>query len=126
VGRKNSEIVAAFQKVPKMLSLSLISIEGHLEDLQCFISQELSMSGTSTDKFKENIAQRIVRDSQNNFLVSIVKSHSCCRKILIRQWVRLAVDKLNLCHTQADIKLALQQLPVGMEALYDRMASSIA
>ena len=40
--------------------------------------------------------------------------------------MRLAVDKLNLCHTQADVELALQQLPVGMEALYDRMASSIA
>lgn len=40
--------------------------------------------------------------------------------------MRLAVDKLNLCHTHADVELALQQLPVGMEALYDRMASSIA
>ena len=39
--------------------------------------------------------------------------------------MRLAVEKLNLCHTQADVELALQQLPVGMEALYDRMASSI-
>lgn len=36
------------------------------------------------------------------------------------------VDKLNLCHTQADVEHALQELPVGMEALYDRMASSIA
>lgn len=41
------------------------------------------------------------------------------------QWVRLAVDKLNVCHTQADVQLVLQQLPVGMEAIYDRMASSI-
>ena len=31
-----------------------------------------------------------------------------------------------MCHTQADVELALQQLPVGMEAIYDRMASSIA
>lgn len=27
---------------------------------------------------------------------------------------------------QADVELTLQQLPVGMEASYDRMASSIA
>lgn len=32
---------------------------------------------------------------------------------------------MNSCHTQADVELALQQLPVGMEALYNRMASSI-
>ena len=31
-----------------------------------------------------------------------------------------------MCHTQADVELALEQLPLGMEALYDRMASSIA
>ena len=31
-----------------------------------------------------------------------------------------------MCHTQADVELALQHLPLGMEVLYDRMASSIA
>lgn len=46
--------------------------------------------------------------------------------MLSHQWIRLAVDKLNTCHTQADVELALQQLPLGMKALYDRMASSIA
>lgn len=44
----------------------------------------------------------------------------------MRQWVRLAVDKVNQCHTQADVDLALRELPVGMEAIYDRMASTIA
>lgn len=34
--------------------------------------------------------------------------------------------KLNSCHTQADVEIALQQLPIGMEALYDRMAASVA
>ncbi|CAD6578587.1 MAG: hypothetical protein ASARMPRED_008773 [Alectoria sarmentosa] len=107
VGRKTSETVAVFQRVPKVLKASLISIEGHLEDLRCYIHQELSMYGTT--EYNESIVQRLVIGAQNNFL-----------------WVRLAVDKLNLCHTQADVELALQQLPVGMEALYDRMASSIA
>lgn len=40
--------------------------------------------------------------------------------------MRLAVDKLNSCHRLTDVELALQELPVGMEALYDRMASSVA
>ena len=31
-----------------------------------------------------------------------------------------------MCHTQADVELALEKLPEGMEALYNRMASSIA
>lgn len=124
VSRKTSEIEAVFQKVPKVLNLSMISIEGHLEDIHCYIHQELSMYGTA--EFNEGIVQRIVREAKNNFLVSIVKFCAFCQKILIHQWVRLAVDKLNLCHTQADVELALQQLPRGMEALYDRMAHSIA
>lgn len=31
-----------------------------------------------------------------------------------------------MCHTQADVEVALQLLPIGMEALFDRMALSIA
>ena len=124
VGRKTSEMVAVLQKVPKVLNLSMISIEGHLEDLRYYIHQELTMYGTA--EFNESIVQRIVRGAQNNFLVSIVKLYVLCPAKLIHQWVRLAVENLNMCHTQADVELALQQLPVGMESLYDRMASSIA
>lgn len=40
--------------------------------------------------------------------------------------MRLAVETLNLCHSREEIKLALEQLPVGMQAFYDRMAFSIA
>jgi hypothetical protein len=72
MSRKTSEIMAAFQKVPKTLSTGLLSIEGHLEDLRCHIRQELSMSGTA--EFKESIVQRIVEEAQNNFLVSVAKS----------------------------------------------------
>lgn len=68
VGRKTSEIEAAFLKVPNALKLRLISIEGHLEDLRRYVSQELNMSGSSD--FKEDIVKRVVEGSQNNFLVS--------------------------------------------------------
>jgi hypothetical protein len=36
------------------------------------------------------------------------------------------VNKVNMCHTRADVERALKELPAGMEALYDRMALSIA
>ena len=41
------------------------------------------------------------------------------------QWVKLAVDRINSCHRQADVEDALRELPDGMEALYDRMAANI-
>ncbi|KAI4864635.1 hypothetical protein F4820DRAFT_328444 [Hypoxylon rubiginosum] len=107
VGRSTPEIEATFQKVPNTLSLKMIGIKGHLEDLQRYVRQELSMPGDSD--FRESVVKRVVEGSQNNFL-----------------WVRLAVDKLNSCHRLTDVELALQELPTGMEALYDRMALSIA
>ncbi|OHE99782.1 NACHT and WD domain-containing protein [Colletotrichum orchidophilum] len=98
--RKTSEIAAAFQKIPESLNLASISVDGHEEDLRRYVDQELSMPGD--DGFKREIQRRIVEGAQNNFL-----------------WVRLAVGKVNSCHRKADVELALQQLPVGMEGLYD-------
>lgn len=35
------------------------------------------------------------------------------------------MSRINSCHRQADVEDALQELPDGMEALYDRMAATI-
>ncbi|KAH8802637.1 NACHT and WD domain protein [Xylogone sp. PMI_703] len=107
ISRKTSEITTAFERVPETLNMRSISIEGRLEDLRRYIRQRLNMRGTA--EYKESIVDRVVGGAQNNFL-----------------WVRLAVEKLNLCHTESAVELALQQLPPGMEALYDRMALSVA
>ncbi|KAI2784618.1 hypothetical protein F4815DRAFT_453629 [Daldinia loculata] len=107
VGRRTSEIEFAFQKVPNPLKLGSINIEGHLEDIQCYARQELSMPGGPD--FKESIVKRVVDKSQNNFL-----------------WARHAISELNLCHRRADVERALQELPVGMDAVYHRMALSIS
>lgn len=68
VSRDTSNIAAAIQKVSMNQEVAHISIEGHLEDMRCYIRQELSMSGPA--EYKENIAQRVVDGSQNIFLVS--------------------------------------------------------
>ena len=68
VSRETSEIAASFQKAPPKLRLKSISIEGHQEDLSRYIQQELCLSGDN--KLRENVSQTIVKESQNNFLVS--------------------------------------------------------
>ncbi|TGJ80510.1 hypothetical protein E0Z10_g8251 [Xylaria hypoxylon] len=104
--RKTSDLATAMMRFPDSLYLGEICIEDRTNDLRCYITQELTMSGTPD--FKQNITTRILKGAQNNFL-----------------WVRLAVEKLNACHRLADVEVALQQLPEGMEALYARMVSSI-
>lgn len=81
VSRKTSEITAIFQKVPKVVRLRSITVEGHLEDLHCYIRHELNMSGNA--EYIETIAQRIIGGAQNNFLVSGVTPCSLCQAALI-------------------------------------------
>ncbi|RDW86698.1 NACHT and WD domain protein [Aspergillus mulundensis] len=107
LGRATAEISAALKKASQLVPHGEISIEGHREDIYAHIHQELSMSG-STD-FREDIVKRLVEGAQNNFL-----------------WLRLAVEKLNSCYTMTEVERAFQELPPGMEALYHRMATSIA
>lgn len=121
-GRRTSEIMTAFDRLPQSCGFRTISIEGHLDDLRQHVRQELIVSDSA--EFRGEIERRIVEGSQNNFLVSIAYT-IICRFRLMKQWVRLAVDKVNQCHTHADVDLALRELPTGMEAIYDRMASSI-
>ena len=74
VGRETSEVTNAFRKFPTSIALGDISIEGHLEDLCCYIEQELDILGTI--EFKKGIVQRVVDGAQNNFLVCSRKGAS--------------------------------------------------
>ena len=69
VSRATSEIAAGFGKLPGELELRSLSIEGHQEDLSHYIQQELNLPGD--ENLAEEVSQAIVRDSQNNFLVSM-------------------------------------------------------
>lgn len=68
VGRNISEISSALSKVPKSITLGSISIEGHMEDLRCYVDQELNMAGGAS--FREKTTRRLLEGAQGNFLVS--------------------------------------------------------
>ncbi|POS78997.1 NACHT and WD domain-containing protein [Diaporthe helianthi] len=104
--RRISEIENSLMKASKKIACDEVSIEGHTNDLFSYIRQELELAGD--DEFKRSIERRLLKGAQHNFL-----------------WVRLAVDRINSCHRQADVEDALKELPDGMGALYDRMASNI-
>ncbi|KAL6808092.1 WD40 repeat-like protein [Trichoderma sp. SZMC 28015] len=106
VSRKTHEISSAFQKLAKRVHMETICMEGNLMDFRSYIDQEMDLAGDAT--YKENITAQLLERAKGNFL-----------------WVHLAVQKINLCYTKLDVKNALMELPSGMEALYDRMASSV-
>ncbi|KAI0151725.1 hypothetical protein GGR57DRAFT_171175 [Xylariaceae sp. FL1272] len=105
--RRTSEITSAFGRTPQHVKVTTIGVEGHLEDLRQHIRAELRVSGA--EEFRDDVEKRIIEGSQNNFL-----------------WVRLAVERVNQCHISTDAYSVLDDFPVGMEALYQRMATSVA
>ena len=107
VSRRTQELVLSFQRLSNAVQLDMVFFESNPHDIRSFIQQELDVSGD--DDFQLYVKQQILARARGNFL-----------------WVNLAVQKINNCHTEADVDDALQELPSGMQALYDRMASSVA
>jgi hypothetical protein len=67
VSRKTPDLAAAVNKIPSDMYLGEICVEDRIDDMRCYVSQELTMSGTP--EFKESIATRLLSGAQNNFLV---------------------------------------------------------
>ena len=105
--RMTQSLSSSFQRLSRDIQLDVIAHEGHSSDIRSYIDQELELSGNET--FQNRVRDQILERASGNFL-----------------WVHLAVQRVNSCHTVANVENALQQMPPGMEALYDGMAHSIA
>ncbi|KAI4948558.1 hypothetical protein J4E91_005983 [Alternaria rosae] len=99
VSRDTTEIAAGLEHIPNTICQDTITIEGHLDDLRCYVARELILSGSKN--FRDDIIQRILNEAQDNFLI-------------------------NSCHTHSAVEQAFHEFPRGMEAIYDRMALTIA
>ena len=105
--RMTQSLSSSFQKLSKDVQLDVIAHEGQAKDIQSYIDQELDLSGS--ENFRNTVKKQVLERASGNFL-----------------WVHLAVQRINACHTVANVENALRQMPPGMEALYDGMAHSIA
>lgn len=104
--RTTQSLSSSFQKLSKDVQLDIIPYEGKSNDIRSYTDQELEVSGD--EKFQTRVKDQILERASGNFL-----------------WVHLAVQRVNHCHTIANVESALRQMPPGMEALYDGMAHSI-
>ena len=78
----------------------------HEDDIASYIDEEMDIAGD--ESYRGEIASQLLQRAQGNFL-----------------WVHLAVEKINYCYTKHAVEKALQDLPAGMGALYDRMATAV-
>lgn len=106
VSRRTHEITSAFQRLAKQVQTNTLRIEENLADFRSFIGQEMDLAGD--ELYREEVTSKLLDRAKGNFL-----------------WLHLAVQKINACHTKMDVEKALEELPFGMGALYDRMAISV-
>lgn len=105
ISRRTPDIEAELKRIPSRWQA--IALEEHADDYRVFITQELEWSDIPV--FKERIITQLLDTAQGSFL-----------------WLKLTIDRINKCHTEEDVSHALQELPPGMEELFDRMAQSIS
>ncbi|KAI0406220.1 hypothetical protein F4802DRAFT_559828 [Xylaria palmicola] len=106
VSRKTHEISSAFLKLGRQVHVETIRTEGNAEDFRSYIRHEMDLAGE--DSYLEEVSSKLLDRAKGNFL-----------------WLHLAVQKVNSCYTRQDVDNAMDYLPSGMEALYDRMSFSI-
>ncbi|KAI0529825.1 hypothetical protein GGR58DRAFT_525850 [Xylaria digitata] len=106
VSRKTHDISSAFLKLGKQVHVETIRTEGNADDFSSYIRHEMDLAGE--DSYLEEVSSKLLDRAKGNFL-----------------WLHLAVQKINSCYTRQDVERAMDYLPSGMEALYDRMSFSI-
>jgi len=106
VSRKTHEISSGFQRLAKQVDVETIRAEGNQNDIRSYIDNEMDIAGDGC--YRDEVTSQLLHRAQGNFL-----------------WIHLAVQKINTCHTKLAVDNALQDLPSGMTALYDRMATTV-
>ncbi|KAI8955156.1 hypothetical protein F4801DRAFT_529818 [Xylaria longipes] len=106
VSRKTHEISSAFLRLGQQVHMEEIHAEGNVDDFRSYIRHEMYLAGD--DSYLNEVSSKLVDGAKGNFL-----------------WLHLAVQKVNSCYTRQDVEDALNHLPSGMEAVYDRMSLSI-
>ncbi|KAK0702879.1 hypothetical protein B0T21DRAFT_416756 [Apiosordaria backusii] len=112
MSRKTHEISTRFQRLARQVHLDSMRADGNPADFLSHIRHELVLGGSETHQgggYQAEITAKLLERARGSFL-----------------WIHLAVKIINDCHTKLGVEQALEQLPYGMEALYDRMASLVS
>lgn len=104
--RETPEITTALGMVIDIPVIT-ISADNNVKDIHLYAEAKMEyMHGNA--EFRRSIVDQIVQRAGGNFL-----------------WVHLAITVIMECHREEDIKQALDEMPPGMESLYQRMVTTI-
>jgi len=108
VSRATQLLTAAFEKTSKAITIQNFSLDGIENDLQVYVEEEM-MTMHGDYSFKKHIEQRILQKADGNFL-----------------WINLVLQEILGCHTEEEVDQALEDVPQGLEPLYERMDATLS
>jgi WD40 repeat protein len=110
VSRKTEPLSIGVERLSGYIPVELIdndACDHHSLDIRKFVEEEIKhMRGS--DELKQRLTQSIMDRSGGNFL-----------------WVRLVLEEILKCHTENSIQETLDQIPEGMNSLYQHMELGI-
>ena len=108
VSRKNPSLQLSFDRLAASIPLETMEAQDSAQDLKLYVEKEMEFMRGS-EEIKEHVANTVLEKAGGNFL-----------------WVRLVLEEIMQCHTEADIEQALTDLPADLEPLYARMEAALA
>jgi WD40 repeat protein len=108
VSRATQLLTAAFDKTSKAIAIQNFPLDGIENDLKVYVEDEMTaMHGDYN--FKKRIEHRILQKADGNFL-----------------WINLVLHDILGCHTEEDVEKVLEEIPKGLEPLYERMDATLS
>ena len=101
------DIKVAFDRVAASITVRSASLDNNESDIRHYATSEKPFMRGS-QQFRQQIVNKLVSQAGGSFL-----------------WVHLVLKEITQCHTERDIKQVLDEVPSGMEDLYQRMSSAI-
>ncbi|KAL9009873.1 MAG: hypothetical protein Q9173_005138 [Seirophora scorigena] len=107
-GRNTETLSTAFQRFETPVLIDHVAADDTKDDLEMYVAQEVRyMRGDQY--FKTQVIQSVCAMAKGNFL-----------------WVHLVLKEILQCHTEAAIEQALEELPVELLQLYQRMEATLS
>jgi WD40 repeat protein len=111
VSHSTRELILSFDRLSKFVPVAYLPLEDTQKDIQkdirIYVEKEVQSMHTSAE-FKSNVVKKMIERANGIFL-----------------WVSLVVSEAMECYSQEHLEDTLDTIPSGMEALYQRMESTI-
>lgn len=108
LSRNMSPISTAFDRAGAKIKVNTLCIDDNAEDIRKYAEKEIKYMHGALD-FRQRITEAVVERAEGNFL-----------------WAHLALQEVMQSHSEEDCWAALEEIPSGMEPLYQRMEKGIS